>query len=77
MIVFKGLYFWHPNEQKDDQEQDYNKIMVMDYDMFPTPWRIQMWVQIEDNGRARSRGTLPSSQHFRGVKRHAGTLGLD
>ncbi len=25
----------------------------------------------ENNGRAKSRGTLPSSQHFRGVEGHA------
>jgi len=32
----------------------------------PIPWRTQMWVQVENNGRGRSRGTLPSSQHFEG-----------
>jgi len=30
-------------------------------DALSTPWRIQMWVQVEHNGRGRSLGTLPSS----------------
>jgi len=33
--------------------------------------------QIENNGRVRSQGTLPGSQHFGGVKGHAGALGWD
>jgi hypothetical protein len=33
--------------------------------------------QIEDNERVRSRGTLSSSQHFEGVKGHAGAPGWD
>jgi len=37
-------------------------------DAFPTPWKTQMWVQVEDSGRGRSRGTLPSSQHFERYK---------
>ncbi len=35
-------------------------------DARPTPQRTQMWVQAKNNGRGRSRGTLPSSQHFEG-----------
>jgi hypothetical protein len=35
-------------------------------DALPTPWRTQMWVQVKDNGRRRSRDALPSSQHFEG-----------
>jgi hypothetical protein len=27
---------------------------LIDYDTLPTPWRIQMWIQIEDNGRVRN-----------------------
>jgi hypothetical protein len=30
-----------------------------------------MRVQTENSGRIRSRGTLPGSQHFRGVEGHA------
>jgi hypothetical protein len=30
-------------------------------DALPTPWRTQMWVQVKDNGRKRSRDALPSS----------------
>jgi len=36
------------------------------YDALPTPWKIQMWIQVENNGRRRSRGTLPNSQQFDG-----------
>jgi hypothetical protein len=36
------------------------------FDTLSTPWRTQMWVQVEDSGRKRSRGMLPSSQHFQG-----------
>jgi len=35
-------------------------------DTLPIPWRTQKWVQVQDNGRGRSRGTLPNSQHFEG-----------
>jgi hypothetical protein len=35
-------------------------------DAFPTPQRIQMWVQVEGSEKGKSRGTLPSSQHFEG-----------
>jgi hypothetical protein len=35
-------------------------------DALPTPWRTQMWVQVKDSGRRRSRDALPSSQHFEG-----------
>jgi hypothetical protein len=35
-------------------------------DALPTPRKTQMWVQVEDNERGRSWGTLPSSQHFEG-----------
>jgi hypothetical protein len=35
-------------------------------DALPTPWRTQMWVQVKDSGRRRSREALPSSQHFEG-----------
>jgi len=33
--------------------------------------------QTENNGRVRSQGTLLGSQHFRGVKGHAGAPGWD
>jgi hypothetical protein len=33
--------------------------------------------QIENNERARSQGTLPSSQHYRGVEGHAEAPGWD
>jgi hypothetical protein len=36
-----------------------------------------MKVQIENNGRARSRGTFLDSQHFRGVEGRVGTPGWD
>ncbi len=36
-----------------------------------------MWVQMEHNGRRRSRGMLPSSQHFGGVEGHVGASGWD
>ncbi len=39
---------------------------IVHVDALPTPWRTQMWVQVKDNGRGRSRGTFPSSQHFEG-----------
>jgi hypothetical protein len=43
------------------------KPLRTDYvDALPTPWRTQMWVQVEDSGRERSQGTLPNSQHFEG-----------
>jgi hypothetical protein len=32
----------------------------------PTPWKTQMWVQVKDSGRKRSRDTFPSSQHLKG-----------
>jgi hypothetical protein len=35
-------------------------------DALPTPRRTQMWVPVENNGRRRSRGMLPGSQHFEG-----------
>jgi hypothetical protein len=35
-------------------------------DALPTPWRTQMWVQVKDSGRRRSRDVFPSSQHLRG-----------
>jgi hypothetical protein len=35
-------------------------------DALPTPWRTQMWVQVKDSGRGRSRDAFPSSQHFEG-----------
>jgi hypothetical protein len=35
-------------------------------DALPTLQRTQMWAQIGNNERRRSRGTLPSSQHFQG-----------
>jgi hypothetical protein len=41
-------------------------------DALPTPWRIQMWVQIKNNKRLRNRGMLLSSQHFRRVEGRAG-----
>jgi hypothetical protein len=37
-------------------------------DTLPTPWRTQMWVQVKDSRRGRSRGTLFSSQHFKGQR---------
>jgi len=37
-------------------------------DALPTPWRTQMWIQIKNSGRRKSRSTLPSSQHFEGWK---------
>jgi len=40
--------------------------MMMNSDAFPTPWKTQMWVQVENIGRRRSRGMLPNSQHFEG-----------
>ncbi len=33
--------------------------------------------QTEDNGKARSQGTFPGSQHFRRVEGHAGALRWD
>jgi len=43
--------------------------MVFNFsDALPTPWRTQMWIQVKDNGRRRSRDTLPSSQHFEGLR---------
>jgi hypothetical protein len=33
--------------------------------------------QIENNGRQRSQGTLPGSQHYRGVEGCAGASGWD
>jgi hypothetical protein len=33
--------------------------------------------QTENNGRTRNRGTLPSSQHYRGVEGRAGAPGWD
>jgi hypothetical protein len=36
------------------------------YDALPTPWRTQMWVQVEDNEKGSNRSTLPSLQHFEG-----------
>jgi hypothetical protein len=33
--------------------------------------------QIENNGRARSRGTFPGSQHFGGVEGRVGAPGWD
>ncbi len=36
------------------------------YDALPTPWKIQMWVQVEDNWRVMSRGTFFNSQHLEG-----------
>jgi hypothetical protein len=38
----------------------------MEIDALPTLWRTQMWVQVKDSERGRSRDTLPSSQHFEG-----------
>jgi hypothetical protein len=35
-------------------------------DALPTPWRTQMWVQMKDSGRGRSRDAVPSSQHLEG-----------
>jgi hypothetical protein len=35
-------------------------------DALLTPQRTQMWAQVGNNGRRRSWGTLPSSQHFEG-----------
>jgi hypothetical protein len=40
------------------------------------PWRTPRWVQTENNERARSRGALPSSQHF-GVEGCARAPGWD
>jgi hypothetical protein len=40
--------------------------MITSFDALPIPWGTQMWVQLEDNGRERSRGMLPTSQHFDG-----------
>jgi hypothetical protein len=31
------------------------------FDTLPTPWKIQMWVQVKNNGRRRSWGTFPNS----------------
>ncbi len=47
------------------------------YDAFPTPWGTQMWVQIENNERAKNQGMLLGSQHFRGVEGHARASGWD
>jgi hypothetical protein len=46
-------------------------------DVLPTPWGTQMWVQIENNKRVKSQGTLPGSQHFTGVEGHARVPGWD
>ncbi len=46
-------------------------------DALPTPWRTQMWVQVKDIGRRRSRDALPSSQHFEGVEGRVGAPGWD
>jgi hypothetical protein len=35
--------------------------VLMVADTLPTPWGTQMWVQIENNRRVKSQGTLPSS----------------
>jgi hypothetical protein len=35
-------------------------------DALPIPWRTQMWAQVEDSEKGRSRSMLPSSQHFEG-----------
>jgi hypothetical protein len=43
-----------------------NVVKKTSIDALPTPWRTQMWVQVKDNGKGRSRGMLPNSQHFEG-----------
>jgi hypothetical protein len=35
-------------------------------DALPTPWRTQLWIQVKDSERRRSRDTLLNSQHFEG-----------
>ncbi len=40
-------------------------VQYITFDALPTPWRTQMWVQVKDSGRRRSRDALPSSQHLR------------
>jgi hypothetical protein len=50
-----------PNKSSHNTNQ-----VFLQYDALPTPWRTQMWVQVKDNGRRRSRDALPSSQHLRG-----------
>jgi hypothetical protein len=37
---------------------DITILVIKDDDMLPTPWGTQMWIQTENNERARSRGTL-------------------
>jgi alpha-galactosidase/6-phospho-beta-glucosidase family protein len=48
--------------QKKKKLECHNSII----DALPTFQRTQMWVQVENNGRGKSRGTFPSSQHFEG-----------
>jgi hypothetical protein len=38
----------------------------MQDDALPTPQKTQMWVQVENSGKVKSQGKLPSSQHFEG-----------
>jgi hypothetical protein len=49
-----------------DKTSLFFQLLLIYIDALWTPWRIQMWVQVKDNGRRRSRDALPSSQHFEG-----------
>jgi hypothetical protein len=60
LCIVKGYY------QKLLTSNFFWYIVLITYDALPTPCRTQMWVQVKDNGRSRSRDALPSSQHFEG-----------
>ncbi len=71
------MSLWNSNECVDfwNMSEDYIAYVVVGIkfgDALPTPWRTQMWVQTENNGKVRSRGILLSSQHFGGVEGRAG-----
>jgi hypothetical protein len=42
------------------------KNIMYGIDTLPTSQRTQMWAQVGNNRRRKSRGMLPSSQHFEG-----------
>jgi hypothetical protein len=49
----------------------------INFDTLPTPWKTQMWVQVENNGKRKNQGAFLNSQHFEKVEGHVGALGWD
>jgi len=64
------LFYWHaPKLLKRPKGGSQSETTKEKESWWRTPWfldRLQMWIWSENNGRARSRGTLLGSQHFGG-----------